>query len=109
MKMNKVLLHTGRDRDFDPMVAVLGTYCVQLARQIGGIMSIHLEWNEKAEIPVIAILFRSSPVLVMVPIADEFHKIGLDDFTEERIKEFYNDVYDAVVDAEDKLMSCEDE
>ena len=45
----------------------------------------------------------------MVPIADEFHKIGLDDFTEERIKEFYNDVYDAVVDAEDKLMSYEDE
>ena len=108
MKMNKVLFHTGRDRDFDQMVAVLGTYCVQLARQIGGIMSIHLEWNEKAEIPVIAILFRSSPVYVMVPVADEFHQMCLDGFTEEKIKGFYDDVYETVVDAEDKLMSYDE-
>tara|TARA_R100000951_G_C2629053_1_gene177030 strand:+ start:450 stop:779 length:330 start_codon:yes stop_codon:yes gene_type:complete len=109
MKMNETLFKTGHDRDFDPIVAVLGTYCVQLARQIGGIMSIHLEWNEKAEIPVIAILFRSSPVLVMVPVSDDFHEMCLDDFTEEKIKGYYNDVYDAVVDAEDKLMSYDDE
>lgn len=109
MKMNETLFYSGRRRDFDPMVAVLGTYCAQLARSIGGIMSIHLEWNEKAEVPVIAILFRSSPVMVMVPIADDFHQMFLDDFTEERIKGYYNDVYDSVVDAEDKLMSYDDE
>ncbi len=109
MKKPALLTRNVGEQPYDPMVAVLGTYCVQLARQIPRIMSIHLEWDAESENAAIAIVFRDHPMMVVIEMPEEWSAMCVSDLTLVNVKEFYNRVFDAAADAERELLGACDE